>query len=119
MELGVTMRVGVIIMFIYAVFGFFYMRETFEIEGYENICTNIFHCFISLMDFGLRAGGGIGDVLIHESYIRGDAKTFAIRWFFDISFFILIAVVMLNLIFGIVIDTFGDIRSEKKENLEE
>lgn len=117
MELGVTMRAGVIIMFIYALFGFFFMRETFEIEGYENVCTNIWHCFISLMDFGLRAGGGIGDVLVHESYINGNIRLYAMRWLFDISFFLLIAVVMLNLIFGIVIDTFGDIRNEKISNL--
>lgn len=42
------------------------------------------------------------------------------RVVYDLSFFVLINVIILNLIFGVIIDTFADLRSEKNakdENL--
>lgn len=35
------------------------------------------------------------------------------RFIYDISFFCLITVIFLNIIFGIIIDTFGGLRDEK------
>lgn len=37
------------------------------------------------------------------------------RFIYDISFFTLITVIFLNIIFGIIIDTFGSLRDEKVE----
>ena len=118
-ELGITLGGCVIIVFIYSLVGFFFLRDSFVVEDYENICTSIWHCFISMLNFGMRSGGGIGDVLAQESYLQGRTKIYAGRWFYDISFFFLIVVVMLNLVFGIVIDTFSNIRSEKIEDEED
>jgi len=41
------------------------------------------------------------------------------RFFFDFMFFILINVIMLNLVFGIIINTFSGIRDEKFANKED
>lgn len=38
------------------------------------------------------------------------------RILYDLSFFIVLIVIVLNLIFGVIIDTFGDLRTEKNEN---
>jgi inositol 1,4,5-triphosphate receptor type 3 len=38
------------------------------------------------------------------------------RWFYDLIFYALIIVIMLNLIFGIIIDTFSSIRERETEN---
>ena len=35
------------------------------------------------------------------------------RFMFDFLFYILIGVVLLNIVFGIIIDTFGELRSQK------
>lgn len=35
--------------------------------------------------------------------------------FLDLSFYIVLIVIVLNLIFGVIIDTFGDLRTEKNE----
>jgi len=115
-EIGITMGGSVIIVFIYSLIGFFFLRDSFVVDDHENVCTSIWHCFISLINYGMRSGGGIGDVLQMESYTQSDKKMYTARWFYDISFFFIIIVVLLNLIFGIVIDTFGDIRGEKIEN---
>ncbi len=38
----------------------------------------------------------------------------ASRWLVDFSFFLLVIIVLLNIIFGIIIDTFSDLRSQKE-----
>ncbi len=38
------------------------------------------------------------------------------RWFYDLTFFAFIGVILLNgVVFGIIIDTFGDLRGQAKE----
>jgi len=60
-------------------------------------------CFLhAALKFGLLAGGGMGDVLQPEVY-RSDA-IFAWRFVFDIAFFILVTVIIMNLVLGIIVD---------------
>ena len=54
---------------------------------------------------GLRNGGGIGESLISMTFATKDRYFF--RFFFDILFFALINIIFLNIIFGIIIDTFA------------
>ena len=37
------------------------------------------------------------------------------RIVYDMAFFVILIVIVLNLIFGVIIDTFGDLRNEKQE----
>jgi hypothetical protein len=63
---------------------------------------------------GLRSGGGLGDVL-------GQAQPdqFWGRLIFDLLFFLIITVIMLNIIFGIIIDTFGELRDKRNALIED
>ena len=36
--------------------------------------------------------------------------------FFDLTFFILVTIIMLNVVFGIIVDTFSELRDEKSKN---
>ena len=78
----------------------------------EEACSTLFLCILTTLNQGLRNGGGIGDVLRLLSH-RED-KYFA-RIAYDMSFFFLLIVITLNLILGIIIDTFADLRKEKQE----
>ena len=40
------------------------------------------------------------------------------RWFYDFIFFVLVLIILLNIVFGIIIDAFGDLR-DKRNDLEE
>ncbi|VDK40755.1 unnamed protein product [Cylicostephanus goldi] len=40
---------------------------------------------------------------------------FYYRIIYDLSFFVVLIVIVLNLIFGVIIDTFGDLRTEKND----
>jgi len=68
---------------------------------------------------GLRAGGGIADVIQKFKYDPEDKTGYLLHTLFDISFFIIIVTVLLNLIFGMIIDAFGDLRDEKSSNEED
>jgi hypothetical protein len=70
------------------------------------------HCLMFVINLGMRSGGGIGDALEQISY-QNDSQLFYGRFFFDLSFFILIIIILLNIIFGIIIDTFAELRDEK------
>jgi hypothetical protein len=56
---------------------------------------------------GLRNGGGIGDSM---GLMELSDPKFGYKLIFDISYFMLINIVSLNIIFGIIIDTFAELR---------
>ena len=60
-----------------------------------------------MVNLGLRSGGGIADN--HELYDYENDK-FASKTAFDLAFFIFINIIALNIVFGIIIDTFGEMR---------
>lgn len=77
----------------------------------EHACENLIMCIITTLNKGLRSGGGIGDIL------RSPSKTdryFVARVIYDLLFFFVVIIIVLNLIFGVIIDTFADLRSEKQ-----
>lgn len=45
-------------------------------------------------------------------------RLFAARVVYDLLFFFLVIIIVLNLIFGVIIDTFADLRSEKQRKEE-
>jgi hypothetical protein len=61
---------------------------------------------------GFRSGGGIGDTLDQAYYETDDYYP---RFFFDFSFFVVIIILMMNFVFGIIIDAFAEMRNKKKE----
>uniref|UniRef100_A0A0N4WC63 RIH_assoc domain-containing protein n=1 Tax=Haemonchus placei TaxID=6290 RepID=A0A0N4WC63_HAEPC len=75
-------------------------------------CTTLRMCIITTLNWGLRNGGGIGDVLRN---VGPDERLFYYRIVYDLSFYVVLIVITLNLIFGVIIDTFGDLRTEKND----
>jgi hypothetical protein len=47
------------------------------------------------------------------SYDSPNIGRYWVRFFFDVSFFALITVIFLNIIFGIIVDTFAELRDAK------
>jgi hypothetical protein len=74
-------------------------------------CQNLVSCFFYTANLGLRNGGGMADSM--TTVDRN--KKMAERTVFDITFFMLINVISLNIIFGIIIDTFSQLRDAQNE----
>ena len=81
----------------------------------ERHCDSMFMCIVTTLNQGLRNGGGIGDVLRPPS---SDEFLFPARVIYDMLFFFVVIIIVLNLIFGVIIDTFADLRSEKQQKEE-
>uniref|UniRef100_A0A8C4Q9X5 Ion transport domain-containing protein n=1 Tax=Eptatretus burgeri TaxID=7764 RepID=A0A8C4Q9X5_EPTBU len=84
-------------------------------EGLERSCDTLLMCIITVLNQGLRNGGGVGDVLRQPSK---DEPLFTARVIYDLLFFFVVIIIVLNLIFGVIIDTFADLRSEKQKKEE-
>ena len=76
---------------------------------------SLMHCFLSSINYGLRYGGGMGDYLPPVTLQDWNLQDRWIRFFFDVCFNMIISVICLNVIFGIIIDTFAQLREESSE----
>ncbi|XP_064155906.1 inositol 1,4,5-trisphosphate receptor type 3 isoform X1 [Anguilla rostrata] len=86
-----------------------------EEDNTERTCDTLLMCIVTVMNHGLRNGGGVGDVLRRPSK---DESLFTARVIYDLLFYFIVIIIVLNLIFGVIIDTFADLRSEKQKKEE-
>ena len=110
-----------LIVYIYNWLTIFYIRNTFisnEALEYksskyktEPFCHSSLQCFLILISYGTRAGGGIGDVLETPSF-KNSTAMFIGRFIYDMTFFILVIMIMGNITFGLIVDTFGELRDD-------
>ncbi|KTF77183.1 hypothetical protein cypCar_00005524, partial [Cyprinus carpio] len=84
-------------------------------DSTERVCDTLLMCIITVLNHGLRNGGGIADVL---RKLSKEEPMFPARVVFDLLFFFIVIIIVLNLIFGVIIDTFADLRSEKQRKEE-
>uniref|UniRef100_A0A8C4IDV6 Inositol 1,4,5-trisphosphate receptor n=1 Tax=Dicentrarchus labrax TaxID=13489 RepID=A0A8C4IDV6_DICLA len=81
----------------------------------ERACDTLLMCIVTVLNHGLRNGGGVGDVLRKPSK---NETLFPARVVYDLLFYFIVIIIVLNLIFGVIIDTFADLRSEKQKKEE-
>jgi len=115
-----TLFLLAVVNIVYSSIGFFFLNDQFVAED-TPLCTNAFSCFINTLNLGLRSGGGIADAigtLNYDSTKKNGGEFFG-RAIFDLSFFIIMIILLLNLIFGMIIDAFGDLRDQKTSNDED
>ena len=122
-----------LIVYLFSWFAFYYFPELFEFDDLlkvesknylsdpkekgEHLCSSMIQCYLTMLSYGVRSGGGIGDVLPKVSY-RVDPGYFVASFFFMILFHIFVIWIMINLFFGIIVDTFAALR-EKTYKIEE
>uniref|UniRef100_A0A8C1Y2J9 Inositol 1,4,5-trisphosphate receptor n=1 Tax=Cyprinus carpio TaxID=7962 RepID=A0A8C1Y2J9_CYPCA len=124
-----TAVLGLILVYLFSIVGYMFFKDDFILEvnripngtldveedDVERACDSLWMCMITVLSHGLRSGGGVGDVLRKPS--KGE-RLFAARVVYDLLFFFLVIIIVLNLIFGVIIDTFADLRSEKQRKEE-
>lgn len=106
--------------------GFIFFRNQFVTDDNAFNCQSMLMCFVAVVNDGyvpyyspsvtrgaysssfallsIRNGAGVGDLL--RDPVWEDPQT-PWRIIYDLSFFFLVIVILLNIIFGIIIDTFG------------
>lgn len=122
MSLGALLRTGIlglafinifatIALYSFSNLDFFQHGEDKE-PNFATYCDDLYNCFFTIIDYGIRTGGGIGEAM--RSPLKDEDYNF--RVFYDIAFFIIVIVVMLKIIFGIILDNFGMLRDANQEH---
>lgn len=108
----------IILIFFFNSIAFYFFIDLYN-EGSENLCHNYIHCFFSHFNFGLRQGGGIGDLDSYGEYnVNWNGQYYWATFIFGYIFFFIMILLMLNIINGIIVDTFQKIREDEIEKLE-
>ena len=126
-QLIIVLLFTYIIVYLFSWFAFYYFYELFEfddlydvkdnIQKKEEMCSSMLQCYFMMLNYGVRGGGGIGDVIPKLSY-RANKGYFIAGFFFVVLFHILVIWIMINLFFGIIVDSFAALR-EKTYRIEE
>ena len=98
------------------IYYFFYNSDFDDILDYynDNYCKTLVFSFLNSLDYGLRARGGIGDSTKRISFLR-DRKHYISRLIVDDIYFLLIVIVMIDLVFGIIINSFDELRHRNQK----
>ena len=86
-------------------------------DGEINYCPNLLVCTANVMTVGLRKGD-IGEYMNDKAI---EDPLFTWQLIYSFLFWVLIIIILLNIIFGIIIDTFGELRTAHlaiKQNME-
>jgi hypothetical protein len=81
-----------------------------EVE--EPVCETLIDCFVFSIYVGMRSGD-MGEVL--NEVDTGDSAGFRTRIIYDLSFFLILGVLLFDMVTGIILDTFGALREEVAE----
>ncbi|KAL5005127.1 hypothetical protein ScPMuIL_018583 [Solemya velum] len=102
---------GLAFFWIYSLIGFAYYREFMLKEDSGRHCRTLYQCFVTLIHHGLvDSPYSTFEGMLDDNFLA--ALGVAI---FDVSFFIIITTIGLNIIFGIIVDTFSQLRDSKWE----
>ena len=110
-SLAQTFLLVVVVVFIYATIGYAAFHESYRLGGQPNSgCRSVFECMVTHFNQGLRE-----DIASTMSVITWEeAPSHSIfRLVFDVSSWLLITVLLLNIVSGIIIDTFGELRDRR------
>jgi hypothetical protein len=102
-----------VLLYGFAGWAFYFQRDRFyETAGRDQpdeMCKSLLYCFLTMVNNGMRWHCGVGKITRSESYIL-HFWPFVHRFAFDLVFFWLIEAIMLKIVYGIILDSFGELR---------
>jgi len=118
-----------LILLLFVVYCFAFITFQFEYENFKNsitmnkgsdVCETLWRCFAMSVASGLRAGGGLGEYITGISQPQiADQADMSTRYLLDFAFYVFVIIILMNIVFGIIIDTFSELREEKNEKLDD
>jgi hypothetical protein len=122
-QLGMTTVLGVFVIYIFSLVGFYVFDDFYNAETGTDECGTMIRCFFTFLHNGLLPGGGIADYISFElgyqPFQTGQTWwstwQYTFRTIYDLLYFIAVTVLLLNIIFGIILDEFSKLREEKAE----
>lgn len=122
-QLKIAAVVTLFVLYVFSIVQFYFFRSDFG----DGECDTLRTCLVYTVNWGMRAGGGIGEEMESVPLLdippEGPSpyrfSDISFDWYyrsaFDFIFFLLIIIILMNIVFGIIIDTFSDLRSQRDE----
>ncbi|KAF1329854.1 Ryanodine-inositol 1,4,5-triphosphate receptor ca2 channel, partial [Globisporangium splendens] len=123
--LSLTVLLYLVIVYVFAIIGVYFFRADYnpsvvltpdQIDGkapYQ--CQRLFRCFLMSLDQGFESNGGLGGYL--QPNIPGESARSYARLAFDLMYNIVLIIMLLNIVFVVIIDTFASLRTADKEKM--
>jgi len=112
-SLAWTSLFTLVLLYEFAGWAFYFQRDRFyETSGRDKpdqMCESLLYCYLTMINNGMRWHCGVGKITRSESYIL-HFWPFVHRFAFDLFFFWLIEAIMLKIVYGIILDSFGELR---------
>lgn len=111
-EIFIAVVITLMLTYIYAILMFFYYFENLSQKVFgdnSRPCITLWKCYMNVISYGIRLGGGIGEA---TQYVSENDSWFEETVLYQLTFFFLINIISLNIIFGIIIDTFSQKRQD-------
>lgn len=116
--LNVTL-LSIILIYIYSIIAFAFFRQDYHPDD-GLYCTTLYECFSTTLTSSLTQGHlslnvdlAIPSNSSMSPYASFSNPFFVFRLIYDMSFWVLITVISLNLVLGIIVDTFSQLREER------
>lgn len=112
-QLLYTFVLFLIIEYIFTIIGYMNFSEYIGENG--EMCQSLWICFFTVFDMTKKFEGGVGTYMDEQ----GDTVflTNRYRTIYDTAFNFALIVIMLNIVSGIIIDTFGQLRDGQKQKM--
>ena len=112
-----TFFLFLVVILIYSAFGMFFFGDQFRDgdgdPGDVHTCTNLMACFLQMAAQGIRSP----EEMSMRSLLFTD-DDYLSRTAYDVSFFIVVGALLFNMVTGIIVDTFGELREASREHNE-
>ena len=111
--LSTALLILIIILFFSSISFYMFKELYFSTELDENLCSSYLLCFLNMLNYGIRSGT-IGDF----SYIKALDDPFYWSYFlFGWIFFFTVMLIMINVVNGIIVDTFQQLREDHNKKV--
>ncbi|KAM4591284.1 ryanodine receptor 2 isoform 1-T1 [Odontesthes bonariensis] len=114
-QLVMTVGLLAVVVYLYTVVAFNFFRKFYNKDDDKDTqdmkCNDMLTCYMFHMYVGVRAGGGIGDEIEDPAGDEFEVE----RIVFDITFFFFVIVILLAIIQGLIIDSFGELRDQQEQ----
>lgn len=114
-QLLATVSLVTIIIYIFSIVIGKYYADEFRQDEANNVrlCSSLKSCYLSILNLGLTRGGGISESLMLTD-INSERTNFYYKLIVTLGFYIFVNIICLNVIFGIIIDTFSELRDKQR-----
>ncbi|KAJ1496008.1 hypothetical protein T484DRAFT_1761038 [Baffinella frigidus] len=109
-QLAHTLILGVFFWYLFGLVAFVFFPLAMTAKQPES-CSSLAGCFVVALEWGLRTGD-VGEAMV--DVVQSDPRRY-LQFGYTVIYFLLISTILLNVIFGIIVDAFGELRDSQDE----